>query len=122
MNYDLYERALQFSPIKVRLLAQSRKCRAMTDEEIGRIAGMSAYEVFTISLQFDWTGIDIYRMQRFTKACNVDFSNQRQMNRVKEYLSPRRNVAWQHLRLSPHWKTYFEPLMARYLKHNQPTK
>ena len=105
-----WARADKFPPILVRLLA-GRK-RPMTDTQIAQRSGLPIAQVFHISQSVNWSGIDLPTMRSFLTACDVDFENPTQMHRIDIYL---RRATWQCLRKSPHWKTYFEPLMRRYI-------
>ena len=104
-------------PILARLLAKKGSV-IMTDSEIAAASGLSADDVFVFSHKTTWDGIDARNMRRFLNGCRCDFCDAKQMNRVKQYFrslsrkGPK--TSWKYLRMSPEWKTRFEPLLIRY--------
>jgi hypothetical protein len=93
----------------------------MSDVEIAEDSrGLSPIQVFTISQCFDWAGIDIPTMRQFLTGCHIDFEDAKAMNRVDCYL--RHGSAWKHLRKSPLWTPFYQPLLIKFHKHLQQTK
>jgi hypothetical protein len=116
MNF--WQRSQQLPPILARLLAREKFGPPIADEQLASKAGLPVHQVYVISQCTTWAGIDLPTMRHFLVACNVDFENGRQMKRIDVYLSQR--PTWTYLRKSPYWKTFYEPLMRRYLASLQP--
>lgn len=109
-----WQRSSRIPPILVRMLARRRHGPPLTDTEIATASGLAPSQVFAIAQCTDWTGIDVPTMRRFLQACGVDFEDRKQMVRIDAYLRAR--PSWQYLRTSPLWRSYFEPLMCRYIQ------
>lgn len=112
---SFWTRCEQFPPILVRLLARHKHGPPLTDREIAERSRIPVARVFTIGQSLTWEGIDIPTARAYLVACGFDFENREQYKRVEAYLR-KRPVTWQFLRKSPLWKTYFEPLMLRYIR------
>lgn len=110
-----YDRALNFPPCLVRLLARDGGrgfCSALSTDEIAESAGLSPMQVNTLSQQTNWRGVDLPTLQAFTIACGLDFSDRRCMVRALDYLD--HNPTFSYLRRHPDWTTYYLPLMMRW--------
>ena len=108
-----YYRAELLPPLAVRLLARHPSAAVLTDKEIAEGSGLSPFRVFIISQQETWDGIDLPTMRKFLVGCRVNFCDWRQMNRIDAYLNSK--PKWRHLRDSPLWQSYYEPILLRYL-------
>jgi len=86
----------------------------MTDEEIASESGLPCQLVRALSQLTDWTGVDIWTMQKFLEGCKVDFEDYKEMHRISEYL--RREPNWGHLKRDPEWQTRWLPLIERWTK------
>ena len=102
-----------FPPILVRLLAKSG-ARPMTTQEIAEISKLPPATVEAISMSVSWDGIDIPTAFAFLHACRMDFCKKSDMHRARDYL---RRPRWVYLRKSKQWRTYYQPMMRRYLVH-----
>ena len=107
-----WTRANHFPPVLVRLLAKRPHGPALTDQEISRASGLPLMRVHMLSQSTDWSGVDLITMRQFLIGCGVDFCNSTQMERVHKYLVKR--PTWKYLRVSPHWRPLYEPLMRIY--------
>lgn len=103
-----WERASNFPPVLVRLLAHQRG-KPLTTEQIAAKAGMTTLMVEALSQSTDWQGVSPSEMQRFTSACGMDFCDPKAMRRVDDYL--RKKPTFLYLRASPEWASYYEPLL-----------
>jgi len=113
----------RYPPILVRLLAKASKTRPMSTLEIAELAGLNPIEVEAVSWSISWDGISIPTARKFLKGCKIDPTQRRQMQNVTTYLNGKvteDNVRipprWGYLRRSPQWKTYYNPMMIRFLK------
>lgn len=105
-------------PILARLMARKTHGRPLTDVEIARAAGLTADRVFILQNMTSWNDISIVEAQKFLVGCGIDFCNRRQMDRTRAYLPRSGNkhiTSWKYLRMSPEWRTKYEPLMRRYI-------
>lgn len=110
MNF--YAKSDKIPPILARLLARRKNGPPLSDIEIADRSGLSIIMVHAISQSLTWEDIPIVTMRQFMEACGVDIENPEQFNRVMAYL---RKPTWKYLRTSPLWKTYYLPLIQRYL-------
>ena len=104
-------------PILCRLLARHGPRWPRTDEDIARDSGLAIHEVYLISLQTDWDGVDLRSARAFLRGCHINFDSRNQMQRIRRYLKGKdhnRPPTWQYLRMSPFWKTFYQPLMLRW--------
>lgn len=114
-----WERAEQYPPCLVRLLARHNYGRVLTDQEIAaRSCGLPWQLVCALGQCTDWRGLDIYTMRLFLCGCGVDFENAKQMHRIGEYL--RKTPSWRHLKMSPEWLTRWLPLIHKWAKAYAP--
>lgn len=90
--------AQKFSPILVRLLARHRYNAPLSNAEIAQRSKLSIAAVAAIAVSPTWQDIDLPTMRAYLSACNVDFCNQQQMQRVKIYL--RSKPTWKYLKRS----------------------
>jgi hypothetical protein len=105
-----------FPPILCRLLARHRYNRPMTTDEIAKQSGcLSAAEVEAISKATDWKPIKVVEMQAFLRGCKLDFCDPSAMRRVRDYLT--KFPTFQYLRKSPQWKSYYMPLLLRWIQN-----
>jgi hypothetical protein len=110
MNF--YDKADKTPPILVRLLARKKNGPPLSDLVISERSKLSLIQVHIISQSLSWDDIPITTMRKFMVACEVDIENPEQFNRVKAYL---RRPTWKYLRTSPLWRSYYLPLVQRYL-------
>jgi hypothetical protein len=108
-----WQRAEQMPPILVRLLARKSRSRPLGFHEIAEASGLPIIMVYCISESTSWDGVAVNEMRAFLCACRCDFCDKKQMRRVNAYVASK--PTWQYLRKSHDWKTYYEPLMRRYL-------
>lgn len=102
-------------PLLVRLLARHRYAQPLLTSEIADRSGLDPYTVGHISMLLSWDAVPFGQMQAFLKACNADFDDEKQMRRVKAYLRlPNR---FGYLKKSEEWPTILQPLVQRYLTH-----
>lgn len=110
MNF--YDKANKIPPILARLLARKKNGPPLSDIEIADRSGMSILKVHCISQSLSWDDISIIEMRNFLRACDVDIEDPEQFNRVVAYM---RKATWKYLRTSPLWRTYYLPLIQRYM-------
>lgn len=105
-----FTHARQYPPLIVRLMAKRKPYGPpMLDAEIVQDSGLQPGVVFDLSMRMTWDGIDLPTLEKFTKACRMDFTSGKDMRRARQYLQ-KKPVTWKYLRQSPHWKSQFEPL------------
>lgn len=110
MNSGFFQRADDFKPILVRLLARRKHGPPLTTLEIAMKAGRLPAIIEKISWSSDWD--DIQTMKLFVDACEVNFESARQMNRVYYYLRNKPN--FEYLRTHKEWKTRWLPMMIQW--------
>jgi hypothetical protein len=110
-----WERAEQYPPCLVRLLARHKRGLPLTDVEIAnRGKSLSPYEVHLIARERVWYFVQVGNMRAFLDGCGIDFCNSEDMNRIGCYL---RQVATgkckmsAYLRRAPHFKTELQHLI-----------
>lgn len=117
---SFYEWAAEYPPILCRLLARGNDRKPLTHEQIAVLAKLTWIEVVLISEQIDWRRIDLPSVEAFTKACGVDFTDRRSMNRQSCYLRAKiingRNQSprFKYLLMAPNFNSYFKPLYDRW--------
>lgn len=107
-----WDRAEQYPPVLCRLLARLPYGRPLADAEIAEASGLSVHQVFILSQCTNWVGIDIPTAHKFLDGCGINFEDPEHMDRVDDYL--RKKPSWKYLRLSPHWASFYQPLMLKY--------
>ena len=112
MKNTFWRRASQFSPVLVRLLARHRYGAPLSTGDIAERSGISLYLVEAISQSTTWGCCNVLDMRRFIQACECDWENPQQLDRMMSYI--RKGATWKFLRVSPHWSTYYEPLLEIY--------
>ena len=94
----------------------------MTDREISARSGLPAGQVWAISWQTDWRGVDVYTLRAFCLGCGVDLNNHRDLHRIKCYMraqgraADRNRQGWGYLRRHPEWTTRWAPMMIAFRK------
>ena len=107
----------------VRLLARQPHGRPMSSQEISERSGLTVHEVELISQSADWNCCTVTQMHSFLVACRCDWENYWDRERMRVYLKKRLVhghvclPTWKYLRVSPEWKTYYQPLLQRFLLH-----
>lgn len=122
-----WARVERYSPILVRLLARDEHGYALSIDEISKASGLPPMEVYYLSEQTSWHGVDIWTMKAFTTACRMSLTDRTQMKRADVYLrgytaNPGHRIApaFLHLRKDQRlWTNYFRPLLKKYLDHLQ---
>lgn len=118
-----FELCDRFPPILVRLLARD-KGGAMTNKQIAdamraceprprRMMAIQPEDEFN----FGWDFFSLEELRSFTRACHLDFTSPRDLNRVETYL--RKNggkPSFKYLTKDPLWKTYYLPLILNWRK------
>lgn len=104
----------KFPPVLVRLLAKkavaTKHVRAVSDEEIAIMAGLSLDKVRHISKQIKWDSVPIGDAEQFCIGCGFDPFNCYDRNRAMAY--NRTQPSYTYLKVSPYWSTTFKPLIA----------
>lgn len=111
MNSGFFQRADDFKPILVRLLARRKHGPPLTNAEIVERSGLDANAVTVLSTDTKWR-TSMAMMQSFLSACEVNFESARQMNRVYYYLRNKPN--FEYLRTHKEWKTRWLPMMIQW--------
>lgn len=111
MNSGFFQRASDFRPTIVRLLARHKNGPPMTDEEIAERSGLLPAQVNDIAWSPEWR-TSLPAMQSFLHACEVNFESARQMNRVYYYL--RNKPQFEYLMRHPDWKRRWLPMMIQW--------
>lgn len=123
-----WARVERYSPILVRLLARDEHGYPLSIDEISKASGLPPMEVYYLSEQTSWRGVDIWTMKSFTTACRMSLTDRTQMKRSDVYLRGsvsaesgiRTPPAFLHLRKDQRlWTNYFRPLLKKYLDHLQ---
>ena len=103
----------KYPPPLVRCLARRKLSGshvvAMSDEEVALRADIPVTRIKEISTKTRWNDIPIEEAKSFCDACNFDIFNSADRNRAGAYL--RKGAKFQYLKVSPHWKTTFLPLI-----------
>lgn len=115
----------EYPPILVRLLARSPRGGPTITNDLAVRSPLFPYEIEAISSQTSWDGVPVPKAIAYLKACGVDFSDCRQMRRIRQRLirepkTPGGRFAY--LKRSPHWESYFKPLLQRYVAHIKASK
>lgn len=111
---SFWTRAKEFPPVFVRIMARHKRGDALTGEEIGLRSDLTIWEVTAISSSTSWDLIPFRQMERFVKACNLDFCDRAQMRRLRAYAYAnskgkiRNKFAW--LKRDPN-RDYFQHLI-----------
>ena len=120
---ELWElRLKRFPPILIRLLARDPRGAPLTTLEISTRSGLTEFMVEALSRSTDWEGVDLFIYITFCRACNLNLLDHEQFSRQQIYLqgkmngSKRQPPQFTYLKKDPLWSSYYEPLMARYLK------
>lgn len=122
----IFDRVRFYTPILCRLLARHKHGAPLTTDEIASKSGLVPFQVEALSASVTWEGIDIFILQKFSAACGVDFTDKLSLKRVEMYLKGKWNGSrrvpppFSYLRRSPLWKTYYLPLMTKFLKSKTP--
>lgn len=125
MVTNFFERAKRFPPVLCRLLARRRHGSPLTTVEIAAASGLKPFVVEALSDATDWTGVDIFVLQKFTRGCGIDFTDGHSMKRKTVYLRGKvqngRRVppSFAYLRRSPNWSSYYQPMVRRYFESIQ---
>jgi hypothetical protein len=113
---NFYQLCLRFPPPLVRLLAR-KDGRAMTTEQIGKAAEMTQLMVELNLCDASWDSAGLDAIRRITRACNLDFTSPRDLNRVECYLRKNKGrPTFKYLTKDPNWKTYYLPLIVSWRK------
>ena len=126
-----YQYAREYPPVIVRLLARRKNGPPLTTHEIaarsipsGKItykdllndgSFLSPYEVNAISECLQWDTIPFGKMVSFLRACGMDFTDPKEMNRKKVYLKLEHKFLY--LRKSPEFETILRPLIVKWREH-----
>ena len=110
MSWKWFDR---YPPPFVRCLARRKLSGshvvAMSDEEVALRAEIPVGRVKEIARNQDWSSIPIEEARSFCSACNFDIFNSADRNRAGAYL--RKGAKFMYLKVSPHWRTTFLPLI-----------
>lgn len=116
------ELARRYPPVLCRLLAMRGGSGGVsfvhTNAEIRQRSGLTQYEVESISGLVTWERVPFGLMQKFLAGCGLDFEDWRKMRKFHEFMKRvgDRNRGWGHLRRSPEWLCYYEPLLKIYAR------
>jgi hypothetical protein len=124
---NFWDKSERFTPCLCRLLARrSPGGPALSNDELAERSGLPVYEVVAISQQLDWKGVDLPTMQRFIRACGVDFEDPTTYRRLVVYLKGyekkgglRIAPSFSHLRRHPDWEQFFKPLSIKLLRNGK---
>ena len=114
----LWRRFDTHPPILLRLLARHPRGAPLDSQEIADRCGLSVTQVDAISQQCDWRGVDLPTLRAFLTGTGCDLFNRRQFQRIRAYLrtKPRDPTnRFGFLKHSDRWKTYYLPLIDRFL-------
>lgn len=111
MNNGFFQRASDFKPILVRLLARRKHGPPMTNAEIVEKSGLAPNMVTVLSTDTEWR-TSMPCMKSFLLACDVNFESARSMNRVYYYL--RNTPSFEYLRTHQEWKSRWLPMMIQW--------
>ena len=111
---QFWERCEMFPPILCRIFARKKRGAPLDTSEIADRSGLNPAQVEAISQSLDWRGIDLPTAFAFMQACNSDFADRDQFRRFRQSVKRR---AYRHLRRSPVWEAYYQPLWNRWIKH-----
>jgi hypothetical protein len=114
MNY--YHLCRRYPPVLVRLLAR-RNGRAMTTAQIAEAAGQRLHLTEAAFVEPAWDNLPLATVMKLTRACGMDFTSRRDVNRAECYL--RKNgsrPAFKYLVKSSEWQTYYLPLLVNWRK------
>jgi hypothetical protein len=112
--FTFWQKTRRFPPALVRILARHRRGKLLTDDLISNRSGLTINEVRLLGGSLDWE-VTVGAMERFLQACEIDFENRRQMQRIAAYL--RKSPKWLHLRNDPEWKTRWLPTVIKITNH-----
>lgn len=109
-----WQKTRRFPPALVRILARHRRGKLITDEVIAKRSLLTLNEVRLLGASMEWE-VTVGAMERYLQACEIDFENRKQMQRICAYL--RKSPRWLHLRNDPEWKTRWLPIVIRISQH-----
>lgn len=109
-----WQKARRYPPALIRILARHPRGRLLSDEDISKASGLTINEVRLLGGSMQWA-ITVDAMERFLRACSIDFENRGQMQRIGSYL--RNNPKWLHLRNDPQWESRWKPAIILIGKH-----
>lgn len=109
-----WQKTRRFPPALVRILARHPRGKLLADDLIARRSGLTINEVRLLGGAMEWQ-VTVLAMERFLQACEIDFENRSQMQRICAYL--RKSPKWLHLRNDPEWKTRWMPIVIRISQH-----
>ena len=110
MNSGFFQRADDFKPILVRLLARHKNGPPATDAELAEKSGLQLQTIYDTSWSEKWCKLNV--MQAFIAACEVNFESARQMSRVYFYLRNKPN--FEYLRHHADWKKRWLPMLIQW--------
>lgn len=121
--WQLFDR---FPPILLRLLARHPRGKPLTTLEISNLSGLSPIEVEALSQTTNSGDVTISKYRSFQTGCKISFSHPAQLQRIMVYLrgkiinGQRVPPNYAYLRKHPAWKTYYEPMMLRWIRSLTP--
>lgn len=115
MRRTFYDWAKRYPPVLVRMMAR-KNGKAMTDRDVSDATGIvGVWSCYTMTT---WEFIPLGHMRSMTRACGIDFTSRKDMNRIEAYWRPRqgRQAMLHHLTSHSEWKTVFLPMIVAWRK------
>lgn len=109
-----WQKTRRYPPALIRILARHPRGQLLSDEHISKASGLTLNEVRLLSVSMEWV-VTVGAMERFLRACSIDFENRGQMQRIGSYL--RDKPKWLHLRNDPEWDSRWKPAIIAIGKH-----
>lgn len=112
----------RYPPILLRLLAKASHSKPLSSLDISELSGLSPVRVDALSQTLSWDDVPLSEFKAFQIGCKIDLNNPNQLRRVQTYTNGkmcyghRRPPSFLYLRAHPEWKSYYLPLLQRWLK------
>lgn len=105
-----WQKARRYPPCLVRIMARHPRGRLLSDAEIASRGKIPFAEVKLLGSALRWD-VTLGVMERYLLACDFDFENRKQMQRIGAYL--RKQPQWLHLRNDDDWTHRWLPIIKR---------
>jgi hypothetical protein len=87
--------------------------RALSADEIAAKAGMTPFEVNSLSWLSNWNSVPLGKIRPFMEACGIVIANPAVARVQAAYI--RRGAPLKYLTKSPEWEGIFKPMILAYV-------
>jgi hypothetical protein len=110
----LTQKFASFPPILVRLLARNKRLPLTPIEISSRSQTWGTHYIEALSRETNWGTTSVTDAITFCRACGLDLDDAEIWRRTVDYLS--RKPTFRYLRTSPEWKSYYQPMLKRWVQ------